>query len=158
MPNTLHEKALKQPLQVGLMLGALALPTLWTVSLDILRLLFGKPLLQAEEVTTVFAMGCIPGMVLGAGLVRAWAAPNASKARRLLLGHSSVIAVPNLLIFLFSLHSFSKIGYGLETGPAKILPLNSVWNATFNLILDFFPLHCALAMLLFGLFMRGSRA
>lgn len=153
MPNTLTEKAIAQPFRVGLMLGALTLPTLWTLSQDVLNVLTRKPLLNSELITQLFAVGFVPGMILGAGVVRAWVAWRAGKvgeARGLLIGHSTFVALPCLLLLLVNLQSaFSQIA-------------TSGWNVVlregaFAFYLNF-PLQVALAMFLLGLFLRGEGA
>ena len=158
MPNTLTEKAIVQPLRVGLMLGALTVPTLWVLSEDILRLATRYRLLDAEEVTGYFASGALPGMVLGAGAVRAWVAWRAdqkSSARWLLLLHGGLVAAGSLGWLLPKLWQFAQTGQNFFVGQ-PIAP----WLA---MLLDpqlwkNFPLQVALAMLLLGLFLRGSRA
>jgi len=155
MPNTLTEKAIAQPFRVGLMLGALTLPTVWTLSQDVLNVLINKPLLNSEEVTQVFAMGFLPGMILGAGALRAWAAwrtQQIGSARWLLIGHSIVAALSCWLLIPPLLSSHPDV---LARPPRS-------WESPITdyafLFYDIFPLHIALAMLLLGIFMRSSRA
>ena len=152
--SELEAKALRQPFRFGLMLGALVVPSGWVLSQDLLGLIIGKPLLHSEEVTQLFAIGCLPGMILGAGLLRAWVAWRAQKtgsARWLLVGHSffSVLICWVLVPPLFSLHS-----YLLARPPRD-------WDsplATYAFLLyDLFPLQCALVMLLVSLFLRSPR-
>ena len=155
MPNTLHEKALKQPFRVGLVLGALAVPLGWVISQDALRLAFVKPMLDSEEVTRLFAAGVFPGMILGAGAVRAWAAWRDRKSggtRWFLLGHSlgGILSCWVFMPPLLGAHS-----YLLARPPQG-------WNSPLTdyafLFYDVFPLQVALAMLLWGILMRPARA
>ena len=156
MPNTLTEKAIAQPFRVGLMLGALILPALWVASEDVLRIVTRYPLLNAQEVTDYFASGALPGMFLGAGAVRAWAAWRTGRldqARWLLMSHGALVAVAILGWQLPQIWSSAQVGQTFLLGQ----PI-SPWLATLT---DFrlwknFPLQVALAMLLLGLFMRGE--
>ena len=162
MPDTLHEKALAQPFRVGLMLGALTVPALWVASEDILRIATSYRLLNSEEVTGYFASGALPGMVLGAGAVRAWAAWRArdvARARGLLLVHGGLVTLVSGYFSLTKLwHSYLNFGalsYAPPTLFSKPMPQ---W---FELVLQSageFPLQLGILMLLLGLFMRGSRA
>lgn len=158
MPNTLHEKAIAEPLRVGLMLGALAVPALWVASEDILRLATHFPILNAEEVTGYFASGALPGMFLGAGAVRAWAAwrdKHLVNARWLLISHGALVAVALLGWQLPQLWNSAQIGRSFWFGQ-PISPLLSMLT-DFRLWKNF-PLQIALAMLLCGLFMRSENA
>ena len=153
MPNTLTEKAIRQPFRVGLMLGALTLPTLWTMSQDALNVLTRKPLLSSEEVTLLFAMGFLPGMVLGAGAVRAWVAWRAGEigeTRWLLIGHGAFVlvpcAVPIVFGFIGALDDLTIRGW-------RATLIDSASGFYFN-----FPFQIALTMVLLGLFMRSARA
>lgn len=157
MPNTLTEKAMKQPFRVGLMLGALTLPGLWVVSQDVIRTLLRESLLNLEEVTTLFAMGFLPGMVLGAGALCAWVAWREGKkngSRRLLIVYGAFVTVGLLTFGPAFLGSHSRLSYLLARPPQG-------WESpiTFYVFLfyDVLPFQIAIAMLLFGLFMRGSR-
>lgn len=155
MPNTLTEKALAQPFRVGIMLGALTLPSLWVLSQDALNVLLSRPLLNSEEVTQLFAAGFLPGMVLGAGAVRAWAAwrvQHLGSARWLLIGYSLFAVLPCWLFIPPLLGSHSDI---LARPPRS---WESPLAAYTFLFYDIFPLQVALAMLLFGLFLRGKNA
>ena len=67
MPNTLTEKAIRQPFRVGLMFGALTLPSLWVASKDVWRWLQEMRWLDSEQVTQVFGRVVVPGWFLGAG-------------------------------------------------------------------------------------------
>ncbi len=150
--SDLEEKALRQPFRFGLMLGALALPTLWTVSQNILSLVLGKPLLSSEEVTNLFALGFLPGMILGAGALRAWVAWRAREigsARWLLIGHSVFVALPCLL--------FSFLGLNDVFAQTQNMGWNSVLRQVALVFYINFPLQVALVMLLLGLFMRAPR-
>ena len=156
MPNTLTEKAIRQPLRVGLMLGALAVPSLWVASEDILRFATHYQILNSEEVTGYFASGALPGMFLGAGAVRAWAAWRDGKlgqARWLLLSHGALVAVAILGWLLPQLWNSPATGQNFFAH----IPISS----TLAMFLDVrlwknLPLQVALAMLLLGLFMRGE--
>ena len=153
MPNTLHEKALAQPFRVGLMLGALTLPTLWTLSQDLWNKVLGQGLLNSEEITQLFAIGFVPGMILGAGALRAWVAwkeKDFGEARGLLLGHGGF----TFLLCAITLLPLTRDVYQAATtqGWEVLLSQNAVWLYT-NI-----PLQVALAMLLVGLFMRGENA
>lgn len=134
------------------MLGALTLPTLWTLSQDVLNVVTNKPLLNSEEITNLFALGFLPGMVLGAGMVRAWAqwrAGRIGEARWLLVGHSAFVALPCLLLEASDIsEAFSHVG----TGDWSFVWRETAFNFYFN-----FPLQCASALLLLGLFMRSPR-
>ena len=135
------------------MLGALILPSLWTMSQDALNILTHKPLLNSEEITNLFAIGFLPGMVLGAGIVRSWVkwrARELGETRWLLMGHSILVAIPCFLLQVSDLdEAFSHITHG---------DWSFLWRETaFNFYFDF-PLQVALAMLLFGLFMRGDKS
>lgn len=143
------------------MLGALALPTLWVISQDALSvLLTNKPLLNSEEVTHLFAIGCLPGMVMGAGAVRAWVAwrdGRFGKARRLLIGYGGLISLVFGGLLINRLLDLTNQAEYLQ--PVKILskPM-PVWFHYVFAIADAVPLQVALAMFLMGLFMRGERA
>lgn len=148
MSDSLGGKALRQPFRFGLMLGALALPTGWTISQDALSLIASKSLLHADEVTGLFALGFLPGMILGAGAVRAWAAwrnDDLGAARWFLIGHGAFVI-------------FGCLALVLSLFPD--LPTESLqnWRDTLLLLYWAFPLQCALAMLLLGIFMRSRRA
>ena len=158
MPNTLTEKAIRQPFRVGLMLGALAVPALWVASEDILRFATRYPILNSEEVTGYFASGALPGMFLGAGAVRAWAAWREGKlgqARWLLLSHGALVAVAITGWLLPQVWNSAQIGQTFLFGQ-PVSPLVSMLT-DFRLWKNL-PLQVALAMLLFGLFMRGENA
>ena len=161
MPDTLTEKALAQPFRVGLMLGALTLPTLWVASQDVLRIVAQQRLLNTEEVTSYFASGALPGMVLGAGAVRAWAAwrkHDLASARRLLMIHGGLVTVISGYFSLTRLWQFYLNFGALSMMPPTLFSKSMPY--WFEFVLEFageFPLQCALFMLLFGLFMRGSR-
>ncbi len=147
MPNTLTEKAIKQPFRVGLMLGALIIPCLWTLSQDVLKVLIHKPLLNSEEITLLFAVGFVPDMILGACITRAWVEWRAGKigeARGLLITNGFTATIISLLIF------FLELNY-----PAQLLKYSLPQVLTFFYFN--FPLQCALAVLLFGIFMRSPR-
>ena len=163
MPNTLTEKAIKQPFRVGLMLGALALPSLWVASKDIWRWLQGMRWLDSEEVTQVFAMGFVPGMILGAGALRAWAAWRAgevSRARWLLISHGGLVAMVAVLLLARNLQRYYSLTQIIASPrPPQILSHTMpIWFYYLLRIADAVPLQVALAMLLCGLFMRGNRA
>ena len=162
MPNTLTEKALKQPFRVGIMLGALTLPTLWVASKDVWRWLQGLRWLNSEQVTQVFAMGFLPGMVLGAGALRAWVAWRAGetgRARWLLISHGGLVASIATVILVRDVQQSYLNHQALSILPPQILSLSMpVWFYQALVIIDAVPLQVALAMLIFGLFMRGNRA
>lgn len=152
MPNTLHEKALKEPFRVGMILGALALPSLWIVWFDLILLLSGERILNAEFVTFLFVVGAWPGMILGAGAVRAWALwRNGEKGetRWILLSYGTIVTLILFGFFWFSFRRFFGIWPDLTLAR---------WQFVRTLILLTFPLHCSLVMLLFGLFLRSPRA
>ena len=162
MPNTLHEKAIRQPFRVGLMLGALILPTLWILSKDVWLWLQGRNWLNSEQVTQVFAMGFIPGMILGAGALRAlvvWRAGEVGKARWLLISHGGLVTLFSGALLLRDLprtYALTQIG-----GPLPPRILSYEMPILFYVVLriaDAVPLQIALVMLLLGLFMRGNRA
>lgn len=151
MPNTLHEKALKQPFRVGMILGALALPSLWIVWFDLILLLSGERVLNAGFITFLFVVGTWPGMILGAGAVRAWAAwrnNEKSEARWILLSYGTTVSLILLAFYLFYFWRF--FNNWPDATAAR-------WLLARTLILATFPLHCSLTMLLFGLFMRSPR-
>ena len=153
MPNTLSEKALREPFRVGLMAGALVLPTLWVLSQDALNLVTRRPFLGSEGVTSLFALGFLPGMILGAGAVRAWAFWRSGKgnARILLLGHSALVILLGL-IFPPAPTTNEALLVALATNygvAGRDVSLYFVFN---------FPLQCALLMLLAGIFLRAPRA
>ena len=153
MPNTLTEKALRQPFRVGLMLGALTVPALWTLSQDALNVFIRKPLLNSEEITQLFAVGFVPGMILGAGALRAWVAwrnGNLGEARELLMSHGGF----TFLLCAIVLFPLVRDVYRAVTmlGWPALMQSEAIWLYT-NV-----PIQIALAMLLFGLFMRGDRA
>ena len=135
------------------MLGALTLPTLWTMSQDALNVLIHKPLLRSEEITLLFALGFLPGMILGAGTVRAWVKWRASEigeTRWLLIGHGAFVAIPCFFIAFADLSEyFSDIAQGDWSFAWREAALHFYFN---------FPLQCAVFLLLLGLFMRGNRA
>ena len=160
MPNTLTEKAIAQPFRVGMTLGALTLPSLWVISQTVLHLATGNVLLDAEQITRYFALGAIPGMILGAGTLRAWVAwrkGNFSKARYLLMGHGSLVTLLAGGFFLLQLRLllFNTASFGQPQFLSQSKPM---WFFYVILFADAVPLQVALFMLLFGLFMRGSRA
>ena len=153
MSNSLEAKALRQPFRFGLMLGALALPLGWTVSLSALNVLQSRPLLNSEQITLLFALGFLPGMILGAGAVRAWAAwqnGNRGEVRWHLIGHGAFVAALCAPIWLMVLWS-SYLNW-----PAK----GWIWalRRDADAFCSNFPLQCALLMLLLGLFLRSPRA
>ena len=153
MPDTLYEKALREPFRVGLMLGALALPTLWTISQDALNLVLRRPFLGAEGVTALFALGFLPGMILGAGALRAWKAwrNGVGNARLLLLGHSALVIALGLI--------FPPAQATNEALLASLSTNYGIIGRNFSLYFLFnFPLQCALLMLLAGIFLRARRA
>ena len=162
MPNTLTEKALKQPFRVGIMLGALALPTLWVVTKDIWNWLQGLRALNSEEVTWVFAQGFLPGMVLGAGALRAWVAWRAgeiSRARWLLISHGGLVALVASAFLARWLQNYQWILRSNMKPPPQILSHSlPTWFNYVLYIADAVPLQIALAMFLLGLFMRGKNA
>ena len=153
MPDTLHEKALKQPFRVGLMLGALIVPTGWVLLQDAWNLALGEPILGAEDVTRFFAFGCVPGMILGAGALRArvaWLNANFTGARWILALHGASALVCALSIAWSSYATVLRMVSA--QGLTFLLSRYAIW------IYAYFPFHCALVMLLIGIFMRSRRA
>ncbi len=153
MPNTLTEKAIAQPFRVGLMLGALMLPSLWTMSQDAFNVLMHKPLLNSEEITQLFAVGFVPGMILGAGALRAWVAwksGNLRESRGLLIGHGGF----TFLLCGLALFPLARGVYNMVATLGWKTLLNDNAIALYTNV----PIQIALAMLLLGLFMRGEGA
>ena len=133
------------------MLGALTLPTLWTLSQDALNVLTHRPLLDSEEITLLFTLGFLPGMILGAGALRAWVkwrAGETGETRALLIGHSTFVAIP---CFLIQASDVSEAFAHIAQGDWSFLWRETALRFYFN-----FPLQCAVFLLLFGLFMRGE--
>ncbi len=162
MPNTLTEKAIKQPFRVGLMLGALTLPSLWVASKDVWRWLQEMRWLDSEEVTQVFAMGFVPGMILGAGALRAlvaWKAGEVGRARWLLISHGGLVTLFAGALLARDLRRQYFLFQIVSPRPPQILAYEMpYWFYYLLVVMDAVPLQIALAMLLLGLFMRGNRA
>ncbi len=162
MPNTLHEKAIAQPFRVGLILGALALPSFWVASQDAWRWLQGMRPLNSEEVTQVFAMGFLPGMILGAGALRAWVAwrtRELGEARGLLIGHGGLVVLIAGALLVQDFRGGMLNAQAIPVVPPKILSYAMpMWFYYVLQTAEAVPLQVALAMFLLGLFMRGESA
>ena len=160
MPNTLTEKAIAQPFRVGLMLGALTLPALWVASKDVWRWLQRQPGLNSEQVTQVFAMGFVPGMILGAGALRAlvaWRAGERGRARWLLISHGGLVALFAVALLVRELQqTYARTQISPIRTPEILSYAMPAWFYCVLQVADAIPLQIALAMLLFGLFMRGE--
>ena len=161
MPNTLTEKAIKQPFRVGLMLGALTLPSVWVASKDVWRWLQGMRWLDSEEVTQVFAIGFVPGMILGAGALRAlvsWKAGEVGRARWLLISHGGLVTLFAGALLVRDVRQNYLDHQAFSMLPPQILSRYlPLWFYQVLVVVDAVPLQVALAMLLLGLFMRGNR-
>ena len=160
MPNTLTEKAIAQPFRVGIMLGALTLPALWVASKDAWNWLQGLRWLSSEQVTQVFALGFLPGMILGAGALRAlvlWKADEIGRARWLLISHGGLVALFAGTLLVRDLQRTYALAQISPTRAPQILSHSlPIWFHYALKIADAVPLQVAIIMLLLGLFMRSE--
>ncbi|NEN44448.1 hypothetical protein G3V71_24140, partial [Escherichia coli] len=127
---------------------------------DVWRWLQGLRALNSEQVTQVFALGFVPGMILGAGALRAlvsWRAGEPGRARWLLISHGGLVALFTGALLARDLQKSYALTQIIPTRPPQILSHEMpLWFYQVISIMDAVPLQIALFLLLVGLFMRGN--